>query len=72
MTIEKFKSFLFLTIAFIIINKTSSCQSNGINGVYAGVELSISPMMGGGMDRTDVVILFRKDGSFTDKLKEPD
>ncbi|WEK33804.1 MAG: hypothetical protein P0Y53_15030 [Candidatus Pseudobacter hemicellulosilyticus] len=65
--------FLLLVVPFVAIGLVSSCQSaSSFPGVYAGVKLSISPMIGAGMIRTDVVILFRKDGTFTDELEEPD
>lgn len=51
---------------------SSSCQSsNSFPGVYAGVKLSLNPL-GGGMNRTDVVILLRKDKTFTDQLEKKD
>jgi hypothetical protein len=51
---------------------TACTQPNAVNGVYAGVELTLSTMMGGGMNRNDVVILFRPDGTYNDDLGKPD
>lgn len=61
------RSLLIITLAFLI----QSCSSQGVDGVYAGVTTSIGAM-GSGMLRDDVTILFRKDGTFTEKLKEAD
>jgi hypothetical protein len=47
-----------------------SCQSQSIDGVYGGVKLSLG-MMGGGMNRSDIVVYLRKDGTFTDELEKP-
>lgn len=48
-----------------------SLHAQPLNGVYAGVELRLSVLIGGGMDRVDNVIFFRPDGTFTDKLDKP-
>ncbi len=63
-------SFLFLT--YLLSFHSSCSQSSSITGVYAGVALTVSGFAGGGMDRSDVVIYLRNDGSFTDKLGEAD
>jgi len=65
--------FLILQVLFLLITALSSaCQSsNTFHGVYAGVKLSLNPL-GGGMNRTDVVILLRKDKTFTDELNKKD
>ncbi|WP_316736792.1 hypothetical protein [Pedobacter aquatilis] len=69
------KQFRYFTLQILILITTalsSACQSSGsFPGVYAGVKLSLNPL-GGGMNRTDVVILLRKDKTFTDQLKKKD
>lgn len=64
---------IFIQILFFLSTALSlSCQSSdGFPGVYAGVKLSLNPL-GGGMNRTDVVILLRKDKTFTDELDKKD
>jgi hypothetical protein len=47
-------------------------QSKSLSGVYAGLEVVPSAVMGGGMDRYDNAYLFRPDGTFTDKLEKAD
>lgn len=71
MLYRSYSTICSLFIACCLLAFTSSCQQAPVSGVYAGVELSLSPMMGG-MNRTDHVILFRKDGTFTDELEEAD
>ncbi|WP_234733915.1 hypothetical protein [Tellurirhabdus bombi] len=56
--------FLF---CFIIL----SCDSSPISGVYGGVKLKMSSWVGGGMERDDVVLYLRPDGTFTDDLSDP-
>jgi len=64
----KLHYFILQTLFLLTITLSSSCQSSTtFPGVYAGVRLSINPL-GGGMNRTDEVILFRKDKTFTDQL----
>jgi hypothetical protein len=68
----KIHHFILQTLFLLSITLSSSCQSSStFPGVYAGVKLSLNPL-GGGMNRTDEVILFRKDKTFTDQLKKPD
>lgn len=64
---------LILQLLFLLSTTlSSSCKpSNDFAGVYAGVRLSINPL-GGGMNRTDEVFLFRKDKTFTDQLDKKD
>lgn len=64
---KRFVSLLILVCSLLF----QSCSSQGLDAVYAGVTTSIGAM-GGGMLRDDVTILFRKDGTFTEKLKEAD
>ncbi|WP_276481574.1 hypothetical protein [Paraflavitalea pollutisoli] len=63
--------FVAMILGCCLLGLTSACQQAPVQGVYAGVELSLSTMMGG-MNRTDHVILFRNDGTFTDELEEAD
>lgn len=65
--------FRILQLLFFFTTAIStSCQSsNDFNGVYAGVKLSLNPL-GGGMNRSDEVFLFRKDKTFTDQLDKKD
>lgn len=46
----------------------ASAQTTKLNGLYAGCHFSPSPVFGGGMSRTDLIVLFRPDGTFTDQL----
>ncbi|MEN0055348.1 MAG: hypothetical protein AAGC65_16855 [Mucilaginibacter sp.] len=67
------KWFIIALIACTIgINNPSAAQTKTLNGVYAGIQLTLSAMMGGGMNRQDYVILFRPDGTLTDKMDKPD
>ncbi|RYG14298.1 MAG: hypothetical protein EOO07_16905 [Chitinophagaceae bacterium] len=69
---KHFPSLLLQLILLLTTALTSSCQSkNDFSGVYAGVRLSLNPL-GGGMNRTDEVYLFRKDKTFTDQLNKKD
>lgn len=52
--------------------KNAYTQTGGLNGVYAGIEVSLPTVMGQGMDRTDRVILFRPDGTFNVNLRKAD
>ncbi|RZK71088.1 MAG: hypothetical protein EOO92_20700 [Pedobacter sp.] len=65
--------YLILQILFFLTTSLStSCKSSDdFSGVYAGVKLSLNPL-GGGMNRTDEVFLFRKDKTFTDQLNKKD
>ncbi len=66
------KRFYLLCFIYSFTMHTSCSQSSGITGVYAGIELTVSGFAGGGMDRNDIAIYLRGDGSFTDKLGEAD
>jgi len=69
---KQLQIFLLQTLVVFTTALSSSCQpSNAFPGVYAGVKLSLNPL-GGGMNRTDDVILFRKDKTFTDQLEKKD
>jgi hypothetical protein len=69
------KQFPYISLQFLlfsILSSAISCQSSEkFPGVYAGVKLSLNPL-GGGMNRTDVVILLREDKTFTDQLHKQD
>lgn len=69
------KQFSYIAVhilLFSILSLSTSCQSSAnFSGVYAGVKLSLNPL-GGGMNRTDEVFLFREDKTFTDQLNKPD
>lgn len=69
---KQLNHFIFQALMILMMGISSSCQSQStFEGVYAGVKLSLNPL-GGGMNRTDVVILFRKDKTFTDELEKAD
>lgn len=69
---KQFPYLIIQLLFFITTTLSSSCKSsNDFSGVYAGVKLSLNPL-GGGMNRTDEVFLFRKDKTFTDQLNKPD
>ncbi|GAA4919006.1 hypothetical protein [Mucilaginibacter defluvii] len=60
-------------ILLLALLTSSACgQTKTLNGVYAGLEVVPSAVMGGGMDRYDNAFLFRPNGTFTDKLEETD
>ncbi|RYY61840.1 MAG: hypothetical protein EOO05_04985 [Chitinophagaceae bacterium] len=60
-----------IAIAFLLLVQVA-CNSQKLTGVYCGVELTISPMMGGGMDRNDITLYLRPDGTFADEMDKPD
>lgn len=60
-----------LSFSLLIVFNLAA-QTPTLNGVYAGMRFSVSPLIGGGMNRTDIVILFRPDGSFNNELNKPD
>jgi hypothetical protein len=66
------KTFLSCFLMLCLFKFTACGQSKTINGVYAGLEVVPSAVMGGGMDRYDNAFLFRPDGTFTDKLDKAD
>jgi len=49
-----------------------AAQTHILNGVYGGIRFSVSPLIGSGMNRTDIVILFRPDGTFNNEMNKPD
>jgi hypothetical protein len=65
------KPVLFFLIPILIVVETFA-QGTTLNGVFAGVEVSLPTVMGQGMDRTDRVIYFRPDGTFNHNLRRDD
>ncbi|MFC0518639.1 hypothetical protein ACFFGT_30775 [Mucilaginibacter angelicae] len=63
---------LLLIIALFLFFDSLQAQTSKLSGVYAGCQFSVSPLIGGGMNRKDVVILFRTDGTFNDQMGQPD
>lgn len=69
---KQFRYFTLQLFLLLSITISTSCQSSdNFAGVYAGVKLSLNPL-GGGMNRSDEVFLFRKDKTFTDQLNKKD
>ncbi|MDR6944156.1 hypothetical protein [Mucilaginibacter pocheonensis] len=66
------KTIVRYTLLMLLFINTAWGQSNTLNGVYAGIEITPSTVMGGGMGRDDISFLFRPDGSFCDELHKPD
>jgi hypothetical protein len=62
--------FLFCLLALIVVE--TFAQGGTLNGVFAGVEVSLPTVMGQGMERTDRVIYFRPDGTFNHNLRRDD
>ncbi|WP_113651970.1 hypothetical protein [Pedobacter namyangjuensis] len=69
---KQLRYFTLQLLLLLSITISTSCQSSdNFGGVYAGVKLSLNPL-GGGMNRSDEVFLFRKDKTFTDQLDKKD
>jgi hypothetical protein len=66
------KKFALILFIFIVLFTGAYSQSKTLNGVYAGIELTLPVVMGAGMNRSDEVIYFRPDGTFTDQLNKSD
>ncbi|GAB2768340.1 hypothetical protein GCM10027275_08640 [Rhabdobacter roseus] len=49
-----------------------SCNSQSVEGVYGGLGVRFSAMGGGSLQRDDMAVYLRKDGTFTDELDEED
>jgi hypothetical protein len=62
--------FLFLLQVLIVVE--TFAQGATLNGVFAGVEVSLPTVMGQGMERTDRAIYFRPDGTFNHSLRRDD
>lgn len=60
------KILLLFTCLFIVIVNAATAQSQKLNGVYAGAQLYNVPFQG--MQIENIVIYFRPDGTFTNKL----
>ncbi|GGB22336.1 hypothetical protein [Puia dinghuensis] len=58
----------FLLLLFVV---QQACAQSGLNGVFAGVQVTIGASPGS-MGRTDHVIWFRSDGTFNSDLHKPD
>lgn len=70
---KPFKMPYILFLAFLISVLNYGCKGNNLPGVYAVVKLSLKVSFGGGMDmdREDLTLLLRADGTFTDDLAVP-
>lgn len=66
------KQFLLVLFAFLFCFSDCVFAQGKLDGAYAGCEFSPSPIFGGGMNRTDIAILFRPDGTFNDVLSRTD
>jgi|GEM_PF-1218989 len=60
------------SICLSLLVITTGCQAQSVSGVYSGVELSISPLMGGGMNRDDITLYLRPNNTFTRQVEKPD
>ncbi|WP_419698456.1 hypothetical protein [Mucilaginibacter sp. NFX135] len=65
------KAAWLLSLSLLIIYNLAA-QTHTLNGVYGGIQFSVSPLVGGGMTRNDIVILFRPDGTFNSEMDKPD
>ncbi|GAB3255476.1 hypothetical protein GCM10027347_16610 [Larkinella harenae] len=65
------KRYFVLFQLSVLIFLCQSCNSAPVSGIYAGIQLRISAWVGGAMERDDIVIYFRPDGTFTNDLKDP-
>jgi hypothetical protein len=66
------KQFTLVLIAFLFCFYDHVFAQEKLDGVYAGCEFSPSPIFGGGMNRRDIAVLFRPDGTFNDVLDRTD
>ncbi|GAB3711076.1 hypothetical protein GCM10027592_48300 [Spirosoma flavus] len=64
------KRFIIWLQFILLVNLILSCKADSINGIYAGIQLQISAWAGGAMERRDVAVYFRQDGTFTNDLKD--
>jgi hypothetical protein len=65
------KQFLLLLFAFLFCFYVDGFAQGKLDGVYAGCEFSVSPLIGGGMNRRDIAIMFRPDGTFNEEMGGP-
>ncbi|WP_114939509.1 hypothetical protein [Mucilaginibacter endophyticus] len=66
------KQFTLVLFALLCCFYDHVFAQDKLDGVYAGCEFSPSPIFGGGMNRRDVSVLFRPDGTFNDLLNRAD
>ncbi|WPU91249.1 hypothetical protein SNE25_18190 [Mucilaginibacter sabulilitoris] len=67
------KLFILILITCTIgVYYRAEAQTGSLNGVYAGCQFTVSPLIGGGMNRRDIVFLFRPDGTFNDQMGQAD
>jgi hypothetical protein len=66
------KQFTLVLIAFLFCFYDHVFAQEKLDGVYAGCEFSPSPIFGGGMNRRDIAVLIRPDGTFNDVLNRTD
>lgn len=65
--------YMLQTVAALLVLVTATyAQTRTLNGVYAGIRVTPAVVMGGGMNREDIVIYFRPDGTYTYDLHKPD
>ncbi|MCG2615350.1 hypothetical protein LZZ85_13705 [Terrimonas sp. NA20] len=65
-------SLIVLSLCLSLLTLNTGCQSQSVGGVYSGVILSISPMIGGGMDREDLTLYLRPDKTFSQSMEKAD
>lgn len=63
------KKIFLLSIFLIMAARAATAQSQKLNGVYVGAQLYTDPFQG--MQIENIVICFRPDGTFTNKLNTP-
>jgi hypothetical protein len=66
------KQFTLVLFAFLFCFYDHLIAQEKLDGVYAGCEFSPSPIFGGGMNRRDIAVLFRPEGTFNDVLNRTD
>jgi hypothetical protein len=66
------KQFTLVLFAFLFCFYDHLFAQEKLDGVYAGCEFSPSPIFGGGMNRRDIAVLFRPEGTFNDVLNRTD
>jgi len=66
------KQFTLVLFALLCCFYDHTFAQDKLDGVYAGCEFSPSPIFGGGMNRRDVSVLFRPDGTFNASLNRAD
>lgn len=66
------KRHLVFLLLILLCCDTARSQSKTLNGVYAGLEVSLGVVMGGGMNRYDHAYLYRPDGTFSGDLGRAD